>query len=373
MRSSGYSPGVRRSLSTFTSYEYALRVHILPDLGRYELGRLTRPQVRLFLGKKADQRKMNGKASLAKDTVRIIKACLHALLETAVEDGIIPVNVAHFKAKRNTSTQRRAKGEKQIRIRQKVFTREQLMMFLRTAWEHAWDCFPLFFLLARAGLRIGEALALKIGDIDFVKRLINVERNIVKGNIGLPKSGLTRQVDMSAQLAKVLGQVVLDRKEQLLRLGLPADDLPDMWLFQNAAGEPIDDSKVRKVFARLLAKSGLMQRNLHFLRHTFASLLLQQGESLKYVQDQMGHSSIKMTADTYGHLVPGGNRQAVDRLDDGNKMETFWIREASNIPQVIEKIGATRRSRTGDLLITNRREAVTQTKKTQAFPTILVA
>src|SRR6266496_155136 len=54
------------SRSTFTSYEYALRVHILPDLGRCELGRLARPQVRLFLGKKADQKKMNGKAPLAK-------------------------------------------------------------------------------------------------------------------------------------------------------------------------------------------------------------------------------------------------------------------------------------------------------------------
>jgi len=237
---------------------------------------------------------------------------------------------------------------------ERLFDNCAIFLFLRTAWEHAWNYFPLFFLLARAGLRIGEALALKIGDIDFVERLINVERNIVKRNIGLPKSGLTRQVDMSAQLAKVLGQVVLDRKEQLLRLGLPVDDLPEMWLFQNSVGEPMDDSKVRKVFARLLVKSGLAQRNLHFLRHTFASLLLQQGESLKYVQDQMGHSSIKMTADTYGHLVPGGNRQAVDRLDDdGNKMETFWSREASPVPQLIEKAGATRRSRTGDLLITN--------------------
>jgi integrase len=52
------------------------------------------------------------------------------------------------------------------------------------------------------------------------------------------------------------------------------------------------------------------------LRHTFATLLLQQGESLAYVRDQLGHSSIKITVDTYGHLVPGGNRQAVDKLDD---------------------------------------------------------
>jgi integrase len=203
---------------------------------------LTRQAVRLFLGRKADENKSNGKP-LARDTVRIIKATLHAILETAVEDGIVPANVAHLKAKRNTSAQRRAKGEKQIRIRQKVFSREQLMLFLRAAWEHAWDYFALFFLLGRAGLRIGEALALKIGDLDFVDRLINVERNIVRGEVGLTKHGLTRQVDMSAQLAKVLGQVVLDRKEQLLRIGLSVDNLPSLWLFQNKAGKPMDDSQ----------------------------------------------------------------------------------------------------------------------------------
>jgi hypothetical protein len=57
--------------------------------------------------------------------------------------------------------------------------------------------------------------------------------------------------------------------------------------------------------------------------------------------------------DIYAHLVPGGNRQAVDRLDDGNKMETFWSGERSSVPQVVEKDGATRRTRTADLLITN--------------------
>jgi integrase len=177
---------------------------------------------------------------------------------------------------------------------------------------------------------------------------------IIPTEVGPPKHGLARQVDMSAQLAKVLGQVVLDHREQLLRLGMSIDELPNLWVFQNVTGNPIDDSKVRKVFAKVLTKAELAQRNLHFLRHTFASLLLQQGESLKYVQEQLGHSSIKMTCDTYGHLIPGGNRQAVDRLgDDGrNKMETFWTDESRNVPQVIEKAGATRRIRTADLLIT---------------------
>ena len=52
------------------------------------------------------------------------------------------------------------------------------------------------------------------------------------------------------------------------------------------------------------------------MRHTFASLLLQQGESPVYVKEQMGHSSIQVTVDLYGYLIPGGNKQAVDRLDE---------------------------------------------------------
>ena len=55
---------------------------------------------------------------------------------------------------------------------------------------------------------------------------------------------------------------------------------------------------------------------MHDLRHTFASLLLQQGESVVYVKEQLGHGSIQITVDTYGHLIPGANRAAIDRLDD---------------------------------------------------------
>ena len=67
---------------------------------------------------------------------------------------------------------------------------------------------------------------------------------------------------------------------------------------------------------RVLEKAELRQIRFHDLRHTFASLLIQQGESLAYVKDQMGHSSIQVTVEVYGHLVRGGNRAAVDRLDD---------------------------------------------------------
>ena len=99
----------------------------------------------------------------------------------------------------------------------------------------------------------------------------------------------------------------------------------DNWLFQTSGvikknGEVIratrlEPSNLRKAFHRILIDAGLRRVRFHDLRHTFASLLLQQGESLAYVKDQMGHSSIQVTVDIYGHLVPGDNRAAVDKLD----------------------------------------------------------
>ena len=89
------------------------------------------------------------------------------------------------------------------------------------------------------------------------------------------------------------------------------------WVFCNETGGPVDGDNLRhRVFYPLLGRAGLRRIRFHDLRHTFASLLIQNGESLAYVRDQLGHASIQLTVDTYGHLVPGANRQAVDRLDD---------------------------------------------------------
>jgi integrase len=72
----------------------------------------------------------------------------------------------------------------------------------------------------------------------------------------------------------------------------------------------------KRIFDKALEKAGLRKIRIHDLRHTYASLLIQGGESLPYVRDQLGHHSIKVTVDIYGHLAPEGNKQAVDKLDD---------------------------------------------------------
>jgi len=117
--------------------------------------------------------------------------------------------------------------------------------------------------------------------------------------------------------------------------------------------------KARKHMRRVSLRAKLRQVRIHDLRHTYASLLIAQGESLAYVRDQLGHHSIQITVDTYGHLVPGGNVAAVDRLDDpelttsGNKWKHPGETAIDRSLQVPDLTTATRRSRTGDLLITN--------------------
>ena len=103
------------------------------------------------------------------------------------------------------------------------------------------------------------------------------------------------------------------RERETLAKGWPS--VPE-WVFCNEEGRPIWKSDFeRRVLHRVLKAAGLRRIRFHDLRHTFASRLIQNGESLAYVRDQMGHHSIKVTVDIYGHLVPGANRAAVDRLD----------------------------------------------------------
>jgi hypothetical protein len=76
------------------------------------------------------------------------------------------------------------------------------------------------------------------------------------------------------------------------------------------------DNLYHRYFQPVLTKAGLRRIRLHDLRHTFGSLLIQSGASIVYVKEQMGHSSIQVTVDIYGHLIPGANVSFVDRLDE---------------------------------------------------------
>ena len=186
-------------------------------------------------------------------------------------------------------------------------------MFLSKAAQKAPRFAPLFLLMARAGLRLVEALAPQWQDLDFRAREIRVARAFSEGEIETPNAGHGRTVDMSQQLTQALLVLQAERRTETLRRGwreVPA------WVFCSLEGTPLDEANVRRAFNAALKEAALpLHFTPHGLRHTFASLLLQDGVSPAYVQRQLGHASIQLTVDTYGKWLPMGNKSAVDRLD----------------------------------------------------------
>lgn len=91
----------------------------------------------------------------------------------------------------------------------------------------------------------------------------------------------------------------------------------EQFVFPSQRGRPLNmQTLAETVFQPALAEAGIPRMRLHDLRHTYASLLIANGESLKYIQEMMGHTSIKVTADTYGHLLRETHAAAAKRLDD---------------------------------------------------------
>ena len=118
---------------------------------------------------------------------------------------------------------------------------------------------------------------------------------------------------MSDKLAQVLKDHLISQELEVM-----AKDRPKpQWVFTNESGERLDPDNVRKrVFYKLLEKAQLRRIRIHDLQHIYATRLVNNNESLAYVRDQMGHSSIQVPVDLYSHYVPGSNRQAVIRLDE---------------------------------------------------------
>lgn len=285
--------------STMVSYDTILRRHVTPLLDR-PLDQIKRADIKdlIFAKQKKD--------GLSPKTVNNIKAFISTMFSHAFEDEIIAVHPAMRLGKLITSKERKADIN--------PLTREEAKVFLDAVQIHYPRHYAFFLCALRTGMRLGEIQALTWEDIDFRSHFIELKRGYTKGRFTTPKSGKIRRVDMSPQLADTLKMLQIERKrEALAKWG---GQVPDL-VFVDETGGVIDESNLRKrVFHPALEKSGLRRIRIHDLRHTFASLLIQNGESLAYVRDQLGHSSIQITVDTYGHLVPGANREAVAKLDD---------------------------------------------------------
>jgi integrase len=99
--------------------------------------------------------------------------------------------------------------------------------------------------------------------------------------------------------------------------GKPVQD----WVFLSTLGCRWEERNLRRAFYKVLEKGNLRRVRFHDLRHTYASLLIQTTAPAKCIQEQLGHASIQVTMDVYGHLYGGEYRHFVSRLDDGEEAE----------------------------------------------------
>jgi len=218
-----------------------------------------------------------------------------SILSQAVEDEVIVANPAH----NIRNVIKLADSSEEVN----PLTRQELTLLLDTVQEHFSEHYPLFLLLARTGMRVGEALGLQWGDIDFAGRFIEVKRSWTKGRITTPKGGKKRAVDMSLQLTEVL---------KFYTQALTSENL-----FTNLFGNLIDlDNWRRRVFQKALKKADLRKVRIHDLRHTYATLRISKGDNIADVSKQLGHHSVKLTMDVYYHWMPGKKKDEVDALDD---------------------------------------------------------
>ncbi len=292
--------------STVELYRHRLDTRLLPALGALPLTAITRERIKAVVAEqfRAGSLKIEGR-SISPKTLRAVMSTLITILNSAVEDGLIPSNPA--------ARWGRVVRPEQAEVEElEAFTPEELRRLLGTIERSDPDAYPFVLCLARTGLRVGEGMALQWADVDFGQRVLLVRRSARRGRTSVPKNGKARRVDMSRQLSDALrGWKTLRDVEAAVE-----GQEPSPWVFPALATDRCAQDTFRRRWRRILDRAGVRYRKLHALRHTYASLLIQGGEPITYVQRQLGHHSPAFTLAVYTHFIPLSNRRAVDALDD---------------------------------------------------------
>ena len=186
-----------------------------------------------------------------------------------------------------------------------ILNPEQIRAFLEAETDEKYK--TLFLVAIMTGARQGEILGLKWSDVDFSKKQISINRTFNHGRFFTPKTkGSVRRIDLAPVVVK-----------ELAGWKLKSGGQDEGLIFPNEAGEPMNYSNmVQRHFHQALQKAGTDRIRFHDLRHTFASLLLNQGTNIKYVQTQLGHSSPTVTLNVYSHLMKSENQEDVCRLEN---------------------------------------------------------
>lgn len=306
--------------STIEGYRKIVRNHVAPQLGSVRLDKLTATALHKHYRELLEHGRRDNKrpgAGLSANTVQKVHVLIGAMLDAAIDDGHVVLNVAK---KRRTV---KAPTGKQVRAQKpeiQTWTAAELRRFLewnRDVYED--DFHALWHVYAHTGMRRSEALALRWSDIDLAGHRIALRRaadTTQRDTTKTTKTGVARPIDIDAETVEVLRKWKGSRGSIALALARP-----DAYVFGDYAGrlrKPDDvgrrwDHRVSKA-REALGDDELPRLTLKGLRHTHATLLLELGVHPKVVQERLGHSNISTTMNIYSHVTPTMQRDAVSRL-----------------------------------------------------------
>ena len=328
--------------TTLSGYRTTVEIYLKPGLGHLRLrdlreadiedlyvaiGLLGRPDLPTtpLIRRLLDVRDGRAVRPLSPTSVRRVHACLTSALTSAVKRRRLGYNPARHVELAPARRPRavvwtadrvehwRRTGERPAVA---VWTAEQAGSFLDSISDH--ELYPLLHLVAFRGLRRGEAVGLRWVDVDLAAREARITQQIVQlgwrtTHAGDPKTASgARTITLDAATSKVLRAHRQD--QEALRASLGPTWVDHGLVFPAADGGPRDPATVSNDFQRLVRAADLPPIRLHDLRHTAASLALQAGVPLKVVSEQLGHSSLAITADTYTSVLPAVAQAAAEAV-----------------------------------------------------------
>jgi len=293
--------------TTWSSYSDVIHGRIVPMIGGLPLQAITPRHVAdlyrdLLDHGGRDQRRNGGRLSAR--SVRYTGMVLRRALDDAVRLGLL---------QRNPAAQ--VERPRADAVEMQVWTVDEARAFLATAGEHRLSA--LWTLLLTTGLRRGEVLGLKWGDLDLDAGRLAIRRTLVAN--GYTPEWSTPKTEKSTRVVAIDPGTVealrAHRRRQLEeRLALGEGYRDDGLVFCRPDGTILHPQNVSQTFERLEAKAGVPRIRLHDTRHTAATVMLALGVPLKVVSERLGHSSTKITADVYQHVSEHMQAEAAAQL-----------------------------------------------------------
>ena len=294
-------------LNTFLVQERNVRINIIPRWGNYRLKDITRVEYQRWINELREK--------YCEGTVRRI----HSIFASAVNDAIHEFGILRDNPLQKIKI---AKDEDEDAGKIKFFTVPELNRFLAACvpdkhakYQHSRHYRALFTLLARTGLRIGEALALTWDDIDLIKGTLSVNKTLIyplnsDPRVTTPKTrSSVRTIKLDPETIRAMKEYRINQKETILRYNFQRSD--KNLVFHSPEGRWLRINVVREYMKEVCKRAGLPQLSPHALRHSHAVHLLEAGAPIKYVAERLGHASIK-TTERYLHVTKKIEKDALD-------------------------------------------------------------